>query len=250
MVLLGNWQLRPLRGAQRDQRTGSTRPAPRRPVPLDRRAAASRRRRRHAPVRPAVDGRAGPGSRSPAGTTRPTWSWSAAARSTAGRLRDRHPAACSPTARRCWSTGAGCRRPSGGGAYAAADRAADPDAARSRSPARSSSRRAAAGAVDRAEGGSRPGGSRCRGSPRELPYPVLRRVRAARRPGAGRRRGLHGGAADHENDWLNVGYAVQWWLFAVMTLFAFGWPARRRPAGRARRRRDRVGHRRELASSA
>lgn len=62
---------------------------------------------------------------------------------------------------------------------------------------------------------------------RELPYPV------------------HGGyvlldeqtpAADpafvavpigHTNNWQNLGYVVQWWIFAVMSLFGFGWVARR-----------------------
>jgi cytochrome oxidase assembly protein ShyY1 len=32
---------------------------------------------------------------------------------------------------------------------------------------------------------------------------------------------------DHEDSWQNGGYAVQWWLFAVMALFAFGWQARK-----------------------
>jgi cytochrome oxidase assembly protein ShyY1 len=32
---------------------------------------------------------------------------------------------------------------------------------------------------------------------------------------------------DHEDSWQNGGYAVQWWLFAGMALFAFGWQARK-----------------------
>jgi cytochrome oxidase assembly protein ShyY1 len=32
---------------------------------------------------------------------------------------------------------------------------------------------------------------------------------------------------DHEDSWQNAGYTVQWWLFAGMALFAFGWQARR-----------------------
>jgi len=32
---------------------------------------------------------------------------------------------------------------------------------------------------------------------------------------------------DHEDAWQNGGYAVQWWLFAVMALFAYGWQARK-----------------------
>jgi cytochrome oxidase assembly protein ShyY1 len=36
---------------------------------------------------------------------------------------------------------------------------------------------------------------------------------------------------DHEDSWQNAGYTVQWWLFAVMALFAFGWQARREARG-------------------
>jgi cytochrome oxidase assembly protein ShyY1 len=39
--------------------------------------------------------------------------------------------------------------------------------------------------------------------------------------------------ADRENDWLNGGYAVQWWLFAGMTLVALAWLARREARNRA-----------------
>ncbi|WP_328466222.1 SURF1 family cytochrome oxidase biogenesis protein [Actinoplanes sp. NBC_00393] len=53
----------------------------------------------------------------------------------------------------------------------------------------------------------------------------------------------------HEDAWQNGGYAVQWWIFAVMAFFLYGWQARReaqgvngpvekRPAAPARR--DRV----------
>lgn len=47
----------------------------------------------------------------------------------------------------------------------------------------------------------------------------------------------------HENDWQNFGYVVQWWLFAGMTLFAYGWVARReahRAAGISRPSGDRA----------
>jgi cytochrome oxidase assembly protein ShyY1 len=37
--------------------------------------------------------------------------------------------------------------------------------------------------------------------------------------------------AQHENDWQNAGYTVQWWLFGVMALFGFGWAARREAHG-------------------
>jgi cytochrome oxidase assembly protein ShyY1 len=38
---------------------------------------------------------------------------------------------------------------------------------------------------------------------------------------------------DHQNAWQNGGYAVQWWMFAVMALIAFGWQARREARGDA-----------------
>jgi cytochrome oxidase assembly protein ShyY1 len=38
---------------------------------------------------------------------------------------------------------------------------------------------------------------------------------------------------DKEDDWQNAGYTVQWWLFAGMTLFAFGWQARKEAQIRA-----------------
>ncbi|MER5335950.1 SURF1 family protein [Micromonospora sp. NPDC002717] len=31
----------------------------------------------------------------------------------------------------------------------------------------------------------------------------------------------------HTNNWQNFGYVVQWWIFAAMTLFGYGWVARR-----------------------
>lgn len=33
--------------------------------------------------------------------------------------------------------------------------------------------------------------------------------------------------SDHENAWQNAGYVVQWWGFAALTLFGYGWAARR-----------------------
>jgi cytochrome oxidase assembly protein ShyY1 len=35
----------------------------------------------------------------------------------------------------------------------------------------------------------------------------------------------------HENDWQNAGYVVQWWIFAGMALFGYGWLARREAHG-------------------
>jgi cytochrome oxidase assembly protein ShyY1 len=37
--------------------------------------------------------------------------------------------------------------------------------------------------------------------------------------------------AQHENDWQNAGYVVQWWIFAAMALFGYGWLARREARG-------------------
>ncbi len=31
----------------------------------------------------------------------------------------------------------------------------------------------------------------------------------------------------HTNNWQNLGYVVQWWIFAAMTLVGYGWIARR-----------------------
>jgi cytochrome oxidase assembly protein ShyY1 len=36
---------------------------------------------------------------------------------------------------------------------------------------------------------------------------------------------------EHEDAWQNGGYAVQWWLFAVMAFFLYGWQARREAHG-------------------
>ena len=33
--------------------------------------------------------------------------------------------------------------------------------------------------------------------------------------------------SDHQNSWMNAGYVVQWWAFALLTLIGFGWAARR-----------------------
>jgi cytochrome oxidase assembly protein ShyY1 len=47
---------------------------------------------------------------------------------------------------------------------------------------------------------------------------------------------------DHEDSWQNGGYAVQWWLFAVMALVTFVWQARKEAHGdnEDKPRRDRV----------
>jgi hypothetical protein len=45
---------------------------------------------------------------------------------------------------------------------------------------------------------------------------------------------------DHEDSWQNAGYTVQWWLFAGMTLFAFGWQARKEAQIRTGKAPDRA----------
>jgi hypothetical protein len=47
---------------------------------------------------------------------------------------------------------------------------------------------------------------------------------------------------EHEDAWQNGGYAVQWWIFAVMALVIFGWQARKEAHGDApkKERVDRV----------
>ncbi len=59
-----------------------------------------------------------------------------------------------------------------------------------------------------------------------LPYPVLGAYVLADQdtPGA---QGLTAVTVGHENDWLNLGYAVQWWIFAAGALVGVGYLARR-----------------------
>jgi cytochrome oxidase assembly protein ShyY1 len=38
---------------------------------------------------------------------------------------------------------------------------------------------------------------------------------------------------DHQNDWLNFGYTIQWWIFAAMALLGYMWLARREARDRA-----------------
>ncbi len=74
----------------------------------------------------------------------------------------------------------------------------------------------------------------------EMPYPVygayvlLTSQTPAADPGFTRI------PVDQEDAWQNGGYAVQWWLFAVMALLAFGWQARREAHGERPAPRDRV----------
>ena len=66
---------------------------------------------------------------------------------------------------------------------------------------------------------------------REMPYPVYGSyvLLTAQTPGADP--AFVPIPIDHEDAWQNAGYTVQWWLFAAMALFAFGWQARREAHG-------------------
>ncbi len=37
--------------------------------------------------------------------------------------------------------------------------------------------------------------------------------------------------SDHQNSWMNAGYVVQWWAFALLTVVGFGYLARREAQG-------------------
>nr|WP_240948250.1 SURF1 family protein [Planosporangium mesophilum] len=44
--------------------------------------------------------------------------------------------------------------------------------------------------------------------------------------------------ASHENAWQNAGYVVQWWAFAALTIFGYGYLARREARGTAPAERE------------
>ena len=60
----------------------------------------------------------------------------------------------------------------------------------------------------------------------KLPYPVLGAyvLADADTPGA---QGLTAIEVGHENDWLNLGYAVQWWIFAAGALVGVAYLSRK-----------------------
>jgi cytochrome oxidase assembly protein ShyY1 len=62
---------------------------------------------------------------------------------------------------------------------------------------------------------------------KELPFPVYGAYVLVSDPEPG----FKGTPIDHEDSWQNGGYAVQWWLFAVMALLAYGWQARKEASG-------------------
>ncbi|SNT65099.1 Cytochrome oxidase assembly protein ShyY1 [Asanoa hainanensis] len=83
----------------------------------------------------------------------------------------------------------------------------------------------------------------------ELPYPVRGAFVQLDTQAPAADAGFKAVPPNYENDWLNLGYTVQWWLFGAMTLFAFGWAARREARG-PRERGDRATPEPELASTA
>ena len=213
------------------------------PAPLRRRAAAPRPAAPARPARPppsdtawtrvTVTGRYDPRTRS----------WSAAGRSTAGSASRCSPRWCSPTARPCWWTGAGSRR------RRVAATAQPPV------PAAPTGDVTVVGRVHQTESrrrrrwtgataGWRPGGSRSSRLAGELPYPVYGAYLLLDEQTPAADPAFKAVPIGHANNWQNFGYVVQWWLFAGMALFGYGWVARRearRLAGGTRRhRRDRT----------
>lgn len=72
---------------------------------------------------------------------------------------------------------------------------------------------------------------------KELPFPVYGAFVLLSDPAPGYTRI----PIEHEDSWQNGGYAVQWWLFSVMALLAYGWQARKEAKGDAPQQRvDRV----------
>jgi cytochrome oxidase assembly protein ShyY1 len=72
---------------------------------------------------------------------------------------------------------------------------------------------------------------------KELPFPVYGAYVLLSDPAPG----FDSIPIDHEDSWQNGGYAVQWWLFAVMALLAYGWQARKEAQGDAPKQKvDRV----------
>ncbi|MEK8109587.1 SURF1 family protein [Micromonospora sp. M12] len=221
MVFLGNWQLDRYRGGPRST-SGSTR-ASGWPGAARRRAPRSR----HRPG----DGRSGPAEDkvwtrvTVSGRYDPTNTVLVRGRTVDSRVGfEVLTRWCSPTARRCWWTGAGSRLHRVGDRQPAVPAAPTGDVT---VVGRVHETESGAGAVARRDGTleiRRIGVSRLAG---ELPYPVY---------GAYLLLDEQTPAADplfkavpvgHTNNWQNFGYVVQWWLFAVMALFGYGWVARR-----------------------
>ncbi|MEV4663674.1 SURF1 family protein [Micromonospora echinofusca] len=62
---------------------------------------------------------------------------------------------------------------------------------------------------------------------RELPYPVHGAYLLLDEQSPAAEPVFKDVPVGYTNNWQNFGYVVQWWIFAVMTLFGYGWVARR-----------------------
>ncbi|SCE94881.1 Cytochrome oxidase assembly protein ShyY1 [Micromonospora purpureochromogenes] len=62
---------------------------------------------------------------------------------------------------------------------------------------------------------------------RELPYPVHGAYLLLDEQTPANDAAFRAVAIGHANNWQNFGYVIQWWLFAAMSLFGYGWVARR-----------------------
>jgi cytochrome oxidase assembly protein ShyY1 len=70
-----------------------------------------------------------------------------------------------------------------------------------------------------------------------IPYPLYGAYVLVSEPSTG----FSAVPIDHEDSWQNGGYAIQWWLFSLMALLAYGWQARKEAQGDAPKARvDRV----------
>jgi cytochrome oxidase assembly protein ShyY1 len=80
----------------------------------------------------------------------------------------------------------------------------------------------------------------------ELPYPLYGAYLLESSPAPG----YTAIPIDHEDAWQNGGYSVQWWLFALMALLAYGWQARKEAHGEGPRpTHDRVADADRAASA-
>ncbi len=62
---------------------------------------------------------------------------------------------------------------------------------------------------------------------RELPYPVYGAWMTVDQQAPANDPRFVAAQPVHENSWMNAAYVVQWWLFAGLTLVAYGWLVRR-----------------------
>ncbi|MGC5020594.1 SURF1 family protein [Micromonospora sp. DT47] len=83
------------------------------------------------------------------------------------------------------------------------------------------------GAVDRREGRLEARRIAVGKLARELPYPVHGAYLLLDEQTPANDPAFSAVPIGHANNWQNFGYVVQWWLFAAMSLFGYGWVARR-----------------------